>query len=157
MTQIGEAIARYHRLLEQASPSHGDWVGQLREQMANAQLVVNGRPITPVLRPHLISRRQYTNLVRAAELLSSAIERVRQIAIENPVVLSRIHLLPAEKMLASVDPGYRLSPVAGWLGAHVNNGSLYTCAAQADLPRGVIDGDLLGDIFFDAPPVKEIR
>lgn len=157
MTQIGEAIARYHKLLEQDSHSHSEWVGQLREQMANAQLVVNGRPVTPVLRPHLISRRQYTNLVRAAELLSSAIERVRQIALENPVVLSRIHLLPAEKMLAAVDPGYRLSPVAGWLGAHVNNGSLYTNAAQADLPRGVIDGDLLADIFFDAPPVKDIR
>lgn len=157
MTQISEAIARYHKQLDEASPLRAEWVPQLREQMANARLVVDGRPVTPVLRPHLISRRQYTNLVRAAELLSISIERVRQIALENPVVLSRIHLLPAEKMLAAVDPGYRLSPVAGWLGAHVNNGSLYINAAQADLPRGVIDGDLLGDIFFDAPPVKDIR
>jgi len=157
MTQIGEAIARYHRILEQDRAGHADWMKQLREQMENAQLVVNGRPVTPVLRPHLISRRQYTNLVKTAELLTTSIERVRKIATENPVVMSRIQLLPAEKMLAAVDPGYKLSPVASWLGAHVNNGSMHTNAAQADLPRGVLDGDLLGEIFFEAPPVKEIR
>lgn len=157
MTQIVEAIVRYHRNLEQDSQRYADWMKQLREQMESAQLVVNGRPVTPVLRPHLISRRQYTNLVRTSELLAVSIERVRKLAFENPVIMSRIHLLPAEKMLAAVDPGYRVSPVAGWLGAHVNNGSLHTTAAQADLPRGVLDGDLLGDIFYDSAPVKDIR
>lgn len=157
MTQLGDAIARYHKILEQDRDKHAVWMSELREQMANAHLIVNGRPVTPVLRPHFISRRQYTNLLRTAELLTASIERVRRMAIENPVVMSRIQLLPAEKMLAAVDPGYRLSPVAGWLGAHVNNGSLYTNAAQADLPRGVLDGELLGDIFYDCPPVKEIR
>lgn len=157
MTQLSDAIARYHKLLEQDRDRHASWVSELRQRMADAQLIVNGRPVTPVLRPHLVSRRQYSNLTRTAELLTASIERVRRMAIENPVVMSRIQLLPAEKMLAAVDPGYRLSPVAGWLGAHVNNGSLYTNAAQADLPRGVLDGELLGDIFYDCPPVKELR
>jgi len=157
MTQLGDAIARYHKILEQDRDKHAAWIGELREQMADAQLIVNGRPVSPVLRPHFISRRQYTNLIKTAELLTTSIERVRCLAIENASVMSRIQLLPTQKMLAAVDPGYRLSPVAGWLGAHVNNGSLYTNAAQADLPRGVLDGELLGDIFFDCPPVKEIR
>ena len=107
MTQLGDAIARYHKILEQDRERHAEWMQDLREQMTESRLVVNGRPVTPVLRPHLLSRRQYTNLTRTAELLTTSIERIRNMAIESPVVMSRIQLLPAEKMLAGVDPGRR--------------------------------------------------
>ena len=69
MTQLGEAIARYHKILEQDRERNAAWMGSLREQMQSRNLVVNGRPVSPVLRPHFITRRQYTNLAEAAEAL----------------------------------------------------------------------------------------
>lgn len=62
--------------------------------------------MTPVLRPHFLSRRQYLNLSKAAESLNKSIERVRKLALTNSQWMARIQMLPAEKMLASLDPGY---------------------------------------------------
>ena len=100
MTQLDEAVARYHRLLETEAVRTSDWLEKIRAQMAEQGLIVNGRPVTPVLRPHFISRRQYTNLMKTAELINGAIERVRTLALENPSLMARMEMLPAEKMLA---------------------------------------------------------
>lgn len=156
MTQLGEAVARYHRHLENETVRNSGWLERLREQMTEHHLVVNGRPVTPVLRPHFISRRQYTNLMKTAELINTAIERVRTLALENPALMARMEMLPAEKMLAQVDPGYA-APVAALLDTQVNNGSLHMTGSQADLPAGVLYNEVLSSIFYDALPVKDIR
>jgi hypothetical protein len=156
MTQLSEAVARYHRALESDTIRNSGWLEKLREQMAAQHLMVNGRPVTPVLRPHFISRRQYTNLMRTAELINTAIERVRTLALENPALMARMEMLPAEKMLAQVDPGYA-APVAALLDTQVNNGSLHMTGSQADLPSGVLYNEALSNIFYDAAPVKDIR
>jgi len=157
MTQLGEAIARYHKILESGVPKTPDWVPQLREQMAQRGLVLNNRPVSPVLRPHFLSRRQYTNLAKTAESLISAIDRVRSIVLSNPVLLNRMELLPAEKMLASVDPGYPWPTVTALLDTQVNNGTVHYTDSSADLPYGVVYGEILADLFYDTAPVKEFR
>jgi hypothetical protein len=60
-------------------------------------------------------------------------------------------------MLASVDPGYSIPAVASLLETHVNNGTLHFTGSQADLPHGVVYSEILNEIFFDTPPVKELR
>ena len=157
MTQLGEAIARYHRLLEGDSQRASDWVGELRQSLVDHNLIINGRPVSPVLRPHFLSRRQYTNLVKTAESLYSAIDRVRQLALSNPVLLNRVGLLPAEKMLASVDPGYAIASVSSLLDSYVNNGSVHFTECRAELPSGVVFGEMLGEIYYDSALVKEFR
>lgn len=157
MTQLGEAIARYHKNLELDRERNTAWMGQLREQMESRQLVVNGRPVTPVLRPHFLSRRQYINLSKAAESLNKSIERVRKLALTNSQWMAKIQMLPAEKMLASLDPGYSTAAVASLLETQVNNGSVHFTTAQADMPHGVVYGELLSELFYEAPPVKDLR
>ncbi len=157
MTQLGEAIARYHRNLENDRERNTAWMGELREQMEARQLVVNNRPVAPVLRPHFLSRRQYINLSRAAESLNQSIERVRKLALTNAQWMARIQMLPAEKMLASLDPGYSTAAVASVLETQVNNGSVHFTTAQADMPHGIVYGELLSELFYDAPPVKDLR
>jgi len=157
MTQLGEAIARYHRILEQDPERNAAWMGQLREQLEQRNLVVGGRPVSPVLRPHFLSRRQYTNLAKSAEALNASITRIRNMALSNPQLMARMDLLPAEKMLAAVDPGYTMSSITSLMETQVNNGSVHISAAQADMPRGVVYGELLADLFYEAPPVKEFR
>jgi hypothetical protein len=157
MTQLSEAIARYHKILEGDATKSAEWMAELREQMAARQLVINGRPVTPVLRPHFLSRRQYINLVKSSESLYSAIDRVRNLAMQTPALLNRMLMLPAEKMLASVDPGYRGPSATALLDTQVSNGSLHFTASSADLPEGLVYTEILNDVFFDAPPVKELR
>jgi len=157
MTQLEEAVARYHKILE-AEPFKGmAWAQTLSERMQAEHLTQAGRPVCPFLRPHFITRRQYESLVRAAEALFSAIDRIQQMALANPALLSRMELLPAEKMLALVDPGYPFLAVTSLLDTRLTNGSLYFVEYNADTPIGVAYGEALADLFYDCPPVKEFR
>ncbi len=99
MTQLSEAIARYHKILEGSHYQDLAWAHQLQDRMKANNLAVGGRPVSPVLRPHFITRRQYAGLVKAVESFSSAMERTEKLAIASPALLSRMELLPAEKML----------------------------------------------------------
>jgi len=157
MTQLEEAVARYHRVLEADPFKDLAWAQALVERMQAQHLTQAGRLVCPFLRPHFISRRQYDVLVRAAEALFSAIDRVKQMVLENPALLARMELLPAEKMLATVDPGYTFLAVTSLLDTRLSNGSLSFVEYNADTPLGVAYGEALADLFYDCAPVKEFR
>src|SRR5579864_3232672 len=157
MTQLGEAIARYHKVLEGDRYKDLSWAHDLQERMKAHKLAIGGRPVSPVLRPHFITRRQYAGLVKAVESFSSALERIEKLAIGSPALLSRMELLPAEKMLAAVDPGYSFLSVTSLIDTHLNNGTLRFARYIPDTPTGVAYGEALSDMFYEAAPVKELR
>ena len=123
MTLQEEAVARYHKLLDTPALQDQAWAKSLHEKMAAQNLVPAGRPVCPVMRPHFVARRQFDAMVKAAETLYSAIDRIRTITLKNPALLSRMDMLPAEKMLASVDPGYPYLAVTSMLDTQLHNGS----------------------------------
>ena len=157
MAPLGEAIARYHKIL--ASEPYRDlaWAETLQSRMKAAHLTSGTRPISPVLRPHFVTKRQYANLVKAAEALFSAISRVEHMTLSSATLQARIQMLPAEKMLASVDPGYPFLSVTSLLDTNLHNGSLHFTGYTADTPAGVAFGEALDNLFYEAPPVKEFR
>jgi hypothetical protein len=155
MTQVGEAIARYHKLIESGPYIDLGWAHALQDQLKSAKL--GGRAISPVLRPHFLSGRDYAAMAKTAETISSAMARVEQMALATPALLARIQLLPAERMLAQVDPGYGFAGVTGQLDTVLNNGSMKFSNHRADAPAGVLFGDTLADVYYEAPPVKEFR
>lgn len=157
MTLLGEAIARYHRILEDLAKAGVPWMEELREGLKRRKLDGSASGVAPVLRPHFVTRRQYGNLVSAAEALSSAINRVRDMALADAQVMSRLALLPGERMLVSLDPGYSTPAVASVLEAVVSNGHLHLSAPRADLPRGAVASDLLAGEFLESAPMKQFR
>ncbi len=157
MSQLGEAIARYHKILETEAYRDHAWAEELQGRMKASHLTSGTRPISPVLRPHFITKRQYANLVKAAEALFSAISRVEHMTLSSAQLQSRIQMLPAEKMLASVDPGYPFLSVTSLLDTNLHNGTMHFTGYAAETPAGVAFGETLDQLFYDAPPVKEFR
>ncbi len=157
MNQLDEAVARYQKILESEPYKDLSWAEALNERMQAEHLVEAGHVVCPFLRPNFITRRQYEAMVKAAEALFSAIDRVKQMALSSPPLLARMELLPAEKMLASIDPGYPFLAVTSLLDTHMSAASLAFVEYNADSPVGVAYGEALADIFYDAPPVKEFR
>jgi hypothetical protein len=125
--------------------------------MEGGKLSAGGRLICPFLRPNLISRRQYDSLVKTGESLISAIDRMERMVLSSPALLARLELLPAEKMLAAIDPGYQALEVAARLDSHLSNGHLHFVQYNADSPTGAGYADALSELFWDIPPVKELR
>lgn len=157
MAQLNEAIARYHNIIESDRYRDLGWVSDLESRMKEAHLTNGSRVVSPVLRPHFITSRQYANLVKASEALYSAIDRTEKLALSNPALMARMHMLPAEKMLASVNPGYSYMAITAQLDTHIDNGSLQVLSYRADTPSGVIYGEALNNLFYDSEPVKEFR
>ncbi len=157
MSQLDDAVARYNKILEGGPLRDLEWVDALHERMETAKLSAGGRLICPFLRPNFISRRQYETLVKTGEALICAIDRMEQMVLSTPALLARLELLPAEKMLASIDPGYQALEVAARLDTHLNNGTMHFVQYNADSPTGAGYADALADLFYDIPPVKELR
>jgi uncharacterized circularly permuted ATP-grasp superfamily protein len=157
MTQLDEAIARYHRILVSEPYRDLRWVKNLQEQMEQRQLSTGGRLLCPFLRPNFVTQKQYDNLVKTGEALISAVDRMLRMALASPQLLSRMQLFPAEKMLASVDPGYEMSEVSAQLDLQIRNGSLHVMQYNADALSGAAYAEGLSDLFYDCPPVKEFR
>lgn len=157
MTQLGEAVHRYHRILEAVPSETSEWMAELREQMSVRNLVVNSRPVSPVVRPHFLSRRQYSSLLKSTETLTAAIGRLRDMALSQPTLMARMDLLPAEKMLAAVDPGYSAPPVAALLDSGLVNNEVRVWGGVGDLPSGVLYSEALADVFLNSGPVKALK
>src|SRR6185436_17555060 len=154
MSQLDDAVVKFNKLLETGPFSDLAWVAALHQRMETAKLSSGGRLICPFLRPNFISRRQYESLVKTGEALIGAIDRMEQMVLASPALLSRLELLPAEKMLAAIDPGYQALEVAARLDTHVSNGHMHFVHYNADSPTGAAYADALADLFHDAPPVK---
>jgi hypothetical protein len=157
MSQLNEAIARYHKILESEPYRDLSWVKELQERMEAAQLSSGGRLLCPFLRPNFVTQRQYDALVKAGEALLSANYRMQQMALSSPRLLARLELLPAEKMLAAIDQGYSIPEVSSKLDLQMNNGSLQVTEYHGDAPSGAAYAENLANIFYDAAPVKEFR
>lgn len=157
MSQLDDAVVRYNKLLESGPFRDLAWAEALHQRMESAKLSSGGRLICPFLRPNFVSRRQYESLVKTGEALISAIDRMEQMVLSTPALLNRLELLPAEKMLASIDPGYQALEVAARLDSHLNNGSLQFVQYNADSPTGAAYADALAELFYDCPPIKEFR
>lgn len=154
MSQLDEAVARYHKLLENQDLT---WAEALQKRMEDAHLSAGGRLVCPFLRPNFITRRQYESLVKTGEALIGAIDRMEKMVLSNPALLARLELLPAEKMLAGIDPGYDALEVAARLDSHVTNGLLHFVQYNADSPTGAGYAEALADLFLETPPLKEFR
>ena len=157
MSQLNEAIARYHRIIESEPYKDMSWVKTMQQKMEAEHLSFGGRLLCPFLRPNFVTQKQYDTLVRAGEALMSAIDRMQKMALASPALLGRMQLLPAEKMLAAMDPGYDVPEVSSKLDLQINNGSLHVMQYNADSPTGLAYAEGLSDIFYDCPPVKEFR
>lgn len=157
MAQLDDAIARYHKLLEQPSYRDTAWAEQFQEQMRQQHLVDSGRLLAPVLRPHFISRRQFDALARLSSQIAEILDRLESIAFATPVLLSRLQMLPAEKMLAAVPHGYTRSGVAASMDANLRNGTLALQGLDACKPAGLGYASLLADLFLELPVVKEFK
>lgn len=157
MTQLSEAVTRYNKIIESGAFKDLEWAEALRQRMTESGLVVGVTPVCPVLRPHFLSSRQYNSLTKASETLLTSINRVKQMALATPSLQARMELLPAEKMLASIDPGYSQLSVAALLDTYVNNGSLRFMEYVSDAPMGIAYGEVLSNLFLESGPVKELK
>lgn len=157
MAQLSEAIARYNKLLYDETYRDLAWVQEFQERIEQQPMADSDGAGTLILRPHFISPRELSRLTRATEHLALILDRIEALAIRTPYLLDRLHLLPAEKMLAAMPAGYSRFSVTSRMDAHLRNGSVSLRGFDASNATALAYSERLADLFLDLPLTKQFK
>lgn len=157
MGQLSEAVARYHKLFESQGARELGWAEALQDRMQQAKLMDSGRLVAPILRPHFLAKRQHLSLVRAVEAFASALEQIEPMITASPALMSRLQMLPAEKLLAQIPTPHSCFSITSMMQAHLANGPVRISGIQANMLPAIAYSGALSDLFLELPLLKEFR
>lgn len=143
--------------MEQNGFSHSTWAENFQQLMRDRRLTDSGRLLSPVLRPCFVTQEQVTALAEAAVHLESIFNDMEAVIMARPGLLSRLQLLPAEKSLLIIDPGYKHFSIAASFDALFKESNLCISAVDTCRPVGLAYASALADVFLQLPIVKELN
>lgn len=157
MPSLGDVVTRYHRLMEQNGFGDKVWAEELQQRMRRQRLTDSGRLLSPVLRPCFVTQRQVDALAKTAAQLNSIFDQMEKLVLANPSWLTRLQMLPAEKSLLGVSPGYKHLSMAGSFDAIFSGSVCGVSGIDFCRPTGLAYAGALADAFLELPIVKEFK
>ena len=103
---LQKAVSRYHDLLSEDSLAEASRV-MLDEGLEKSKLIFGGRRLSPYLRPHFVTEDDFARISRICETVWSAIEKVKDAAIEDDSIINDLGITEIERELIAIDPGYQ--------------------------------------------------
>jgi hypothetical protein len=157
MPPLGDVVSRYHGLMEQNGFGDSAWAEELQQRMRRQRLTDSGRLLSPVLRPCFVTQRQVDTLARTAAQLSLIFDQLESLILARPAWLNTLRMLPAEKSLLAVSPGYRHFSMAASFDASFHASTCLVSGVDACRPAGLAYASALADVFLELPIVKEFK
>ncbi len=150
---LQEAVRRYHDLLDRGNEMERTR-DQLWHRLEEARLVFGGRPLSPYLRPHFVSRSQFAFIADVCQRLWPAIERVAHRALGDESLMEYLGLTDGERRLVRLDPGFPdISPTARW-DSFLTDGQYHFVELNAETPAGIAYADVASQIFRQLDVMK---
>jgi uncharacterized circularly permuted ATP-grasp superfamily protein len=155
---IDDAIALYHRLLEDDPALARESQRVLDEGLHAEGLFFGDRPLCRVLRPHLITAEQYAQVRGACHLVISAIIKLGAAMLRDEHLMEPLRLSAGERRLIAVDPGYSavsaISRLDAFLAEAPSGEGLRFIEYNAETPAGGAYTDVLAEVFQRLPVVR---
>ncbi|MEP6636602.1 MAG: hypothetical protein ABJB97_07735 [Acidobacteriota bacterium] len=127
---------------------------QLQAQQRELGLLHGDRPTCPFLRPHILGRSQYEEIVAASETIASAFEKLVAHALVDDALMGTLGLTEAEEKMARLDPGYSCVSISSRLDAYLTETDFQFLEFNAENPAGISDQMQLEKILFTLPHMK---
>jgi hypothetical protein len=153
---INEAVSYYHELLEEETVTQ-DSLRLLHEGLERNRLIFGGRPLSPYLRPHFVSASDWPRVVAACETIWSALQKVKDAAVEDDGLLDELGLTAIEKELVNIDPGYRQVSPTSRLDSFLAGDSYSFVELNGESPAGIAYADSASDIFLSLPLMQRFQ
>ena len=151
---LKEAVAHYHSLLENDEVASATFE-QLHTGLERNKLIFGGRPLSPYLRPHFITSTDWSRAKTACETIWSALQKVKDAALEDESLLDQLGVTDVEKELIKIDPGYKqVSPTAR-LDSFLVDEAYSFVELNGESPAGIAYADSATEIFKSLPAMKE--
>jgi hypothetical protein len=150
---LHDAVAHYHELLNDPDLAQSS-LEFLDRGLERAKLIFGGRRLSPYLRPHFVTEQDFARVVRVCETIWSAIEKVKDAAVEDESLLDELGLTPIERELVKIDPGYRAVSPTARLDSFLTDETYSFVELNGESPAGIAYGDAAFAIFQELPVMK---
>jgi uncharacterized circularly permuted ATP-grasp superfamily protein len=151
---LKEAVDYYHELLKDEELAESSRK-MLDEGLENAKLIFGGRRLSPYLRPHFVAETDWTRIIGICEIVWSALQKVKDAAIENETILDELGLTDIEKELVAIDPKYRQVSPSARLDSFLTDDAFSFVELNGESPAGIAFADSAYDIFGELPVMKK--
>jgi hypothetical protein len=126
----------------------------LDQRLESAKLIFGGRPLSPYLRPHFVSEKDFKRVVNVCEIVWSAIQKVKDAAIADESILDDLGLTPIERELIRIDPGYSSVSPTSRLDSFLTDTAYSFVELNGESPAGIAYADAAYDIFSSLPVMQ---
>ncbi len=150
---LKQAVSHYHDLLKETTLAEDSRL-LLDEGLERARLIFAGRRLSPYLRPHFVTEQDFARVCQICETVWSAIQKVKDAAIEDPTIISDLGLTPVERELISIDPGYKAVSPTSRLDSFLTEAAYSFVELNGESPAGIAYADAAYDIFSALPVMK---
>lgn len=151
---LHDAVSRYHDLLRDDSLAESSRA-MLDEGLEQSKLIFGGRRLSPYLRPHFVTEQDFARIVRICETVWSAIQKVKDAAIDDPSIVDDLGVTEIERELISIDPGYRAVSPTARLDSFLTEAAYSFVELNGESPAGIAYVDAAYDIFSRLPVMKK--
>src|SRR5262245_20595309 len=149
-----EAVSRYHELLSDPALAESSRA-MLDEGLEHAKLIFGGRRLSPYLRPHFVSVEDFARIRSTCETVWSAIQKVKDAAIEDDSIVTELGLTQIERELIRIDPGYSAVSPTARLDSFLTSSAYSFVELNGESPAGIAYADAAYDIFSSLPVMKK--
>src|SRR5438552_3087693 len=150
---LSEAVNHYHELLKDRELAQSS-LTLLDQGLERAKLIFGGRRLSPYLRPHFVTEEDFARVTHICETVWSAIEKVKDAAVENASLLDELGLTETERELAQIDPGYRAVSPTARLDSFLTENAYSFVELNGESPAGIAYADAAFEIFAELPVMK---
>jgi hypothetical protein len=152
---LHDAVSRYHDLLTEGDVAESSRV-MLDQGLERAKLIFGGRRLSPYLRPHFVTETDFARVTQICETVWSAIQKVKDAAVENDALLDELGMTEIERELVSIDPGYRAVSPTARLDSFLTETAYSFVELNGESPAGIAYADAAYDIFSALPVMQRM-
>ncbi|HKP45832.1 MAG TPA: hypothetical protein VJT50_04470 [Pyrinomonadaceae bacterium] len=147
---LNDAVSRYHELLSDAELAESSRA-MLDQGLEQAKLIFGGRRLSPYLRPHFVTEDDFARIKQSCETVWSAIQKVKDAAIDDDSIVSDLGVTYVEKELIKIDPGYNAVSPTARLDSFLTERAYSFVELNGESPAGIAYVDAAFDIFSRLP------
>jgi uncharacterized circularly permuted ATP-grasp superfamily protein len=150
---LKDAVAHYHSLLEDKQLA-AESQQILDAALDESKLIFGGRRLTPYLRPHFVTEKEWSRVTATCEAVFGALQKVKDAAVDDDAILDELGITEIERELVRIDPGYsHVSPNAR-LDSFLTDDAYSFVELNGESPAGVAYADSATQIFETLPVMK---
>lgn len=151
---LKQAVSHYHNLLQDPDLAEASR-RMLDDGLERAKLIFGGRRLSPYLRPHFVTEEDFARICRICETVWSAIQKVKDAAIEDDSIITDLGLTDVERELIAIDPGYRAVSPTSRLDSFLTEAAYSFVELNGESPAGIAYADAAYDIFSALPAMQK--